>query len=92
MDTNVGKCFSTYFDSVELFQTAHKTPPESSLKKPRFRVKSKMAAIKLVIYIYFLNRYDFRTKHQQVTNNKNLLLMIPVWGTWQKSQESAGAM
>ena len=28
----------------------------------------------------------------QVTSNKYLLLMVPVWGTWQKSQESAGAI
>ena len=32
------------------------------------------------------------TSEQQVTSNKYLLLMVPVCGTWQKSQESAGAI
>ena len=42
-----------------------KPHPNPHWKKPRFRVKSKMAAIiKPVIYIYiFFNRHYFRTKY-----------------------------
>ena len=40
----------------------HPNPPWG---KPRFRVKSKMAANKPVIYIYFENRYHSRTKHRR---------------------------
>ena len=45
----------------------HANPPWG---KHRFRVKSKMAAIKPVIYVFFLiNRYHFRTKHRTATYN-----------------------
>ena len=53
MDKNVNKGVSTEFDSVRLCNTPYKTPPESTLGKPRFQVKSKMAAIKPVIYVFF---------------------------------------
>ena len=48
-----------------------KPDPNPPWGKPRFRVKSKMAAIiKPVIFIYFfLNRYYFRTKHRRTTYN-----------------------
>ena len=43
----------------------HPNPPWG---KPRLRVKSKMAAIKPVIYIFFLkNRYHLRIKHRRAT-------------------------
>ena len=43
----------------------HPNPPRG---KPCFQVKSKMAAIKPVIYLYFENRYHFRTtKHRRAT-------------------------
>ena len=45
----------------------HRNPPWG---KSRFRVKSKMAAIKPVIYvIFFLNRSLLRTKHRRATYN-----------------------
>ena len=43
--------------------------PNPRMGKPRLRVKSKMTAIKPVIYIYILYRYYFRTKHRRATYN-----------------------
>ena len=53
MDKNVNKGISTEFDSVRLCKAPYKPHPNPPRKKPRFRVKSKMAAIKPVIYVIF---------------------------------------
>ena len=48
-------------------KTHIKPHPNPPCGKPRFQVKSKMAANKPVIYIYFENRYHFKTKHRRAT-------------------------
>ena len=50
MDKNVNKGISTEFDSVGLCKSPIKPHPNPPWGKPRFRVESKMAAIKPVIY------------------------------------------
>ena len=70
MDKNVNKGFSTEFDSVGSCKTPMKPHPNPLWGKPRFRVKSKMAAIKPVICVFFLmNRYNLRTKQRRATYN-----------------------
>ena len=70
MDKNVNKGFSTEFDSVGPSENTHKTPPESSLGKSRFRVKSKMVTIEPVICVFFsINHYHLGTKHRTATYN-----------------------
>ena len=47
-----------------------KPHPNPHWEKPRFRVKSKMAAIKPVIYvIFFKNHSHLRTKYRKATYN-----------------------
>ena len=63
MDKNVNK------GSSNLTQWGH-VNPNPPWGKPRFRVKSKMAAIKPVICVFFLiNRYNLRTKQRTATYN-----------------------
>ena len=51
-------------------KTHIKPHPNRPQGKPRFRVKSKIAAIKPVIYVYFLiNQYHLRTVHRRATYN-----------------------
>ena len=51
-------------------KTHIKSHPNPPWEKPCFGVKSKMAAIKPVIYDFFLiNRYHLRTKHRRATYN-----------------------
>ena len=51
-------------------KTPIKPHPNPPWGKPRFRVKSKMAAIKPVICVFFLiNRYNLRTKQRTATYN-----------------------
>ena len=51
-------------------KTPIKPHPNPPWGKPCFRVKSKMAAIKPVIYVFFLiNRYYLRTKQRTATYN-----------------------
>ena len=51
-------------------KTPIKPHPNPPWGKPRFRVKSKMTAIKPVICVFFLiNRYNLRTKLQTATYN-----------------------
>ena len=67
MVTNASQHNLTRLKYLKQHIKPHPNPP---LGKPRFRVKSKMAAIiKLIIYIVFLNHYNFRTKHRRTTNN-----------------------
>ena len=57
----------TRWGHVKTPMEPHPNPP---WEKPRFRLKSKMAAIKPIICVFLLiNRYNLRTKQRTATYN-----------------------
>ena len=64
------KVFQRNLTQLVHVKTPIKPHPNPPWGKPRFRVKSKMAAIKPVICVFFLiNRYNLRTEQRTATYN-----------------------